>query len=195
MPLIKTRGQPWSGSWQTCGVASTMTAPRPGAPSAPPSARTPAGRAPGSGARRCARLWLRRPPSACPHGRAASLRTCCGISAPASCMAAEWTWWRSRWYWATSVATTMRYIHVQATHVEDAWITGGSELPAIERPVAIILTPASSRLAALTAALRASAAGLSTARRARTADRPPVIAAAPTSPAPSSPAPGTGRRR
>ncbi len=56
----------------------------------------PTGPAPGSGMRRCGPHWLVPPRFTCRTGRAGSLRTFCGIFAPASCMRTGWTWSRSR---------------------------------------------------------------------------------------------------
>jgi integrase/recombinase XerD len=55
-----------------------------------------------------------------------SPRMSCGISAPRSFyLGAGWTWWRSsRPLVMPGSPPTMNYIHVHATHVEGAWITG-----------------------------------------------------------------------
>jgi len=90
-----------------------------------PSARTPADRPPGPGTRRCAPRWPRPPRRTCRTGPRWSpphvLRHFCasqlylgGMDLLAIQAALGHAW----------VATTMGYVHVPATRVEDAWIAG-----------------------------------------------------------------------
>ena len=98
---------------------------RPGAPLFAPSAATPTAAPPGWVMRRCAPRWPRRRRCTCRTGRSRVtphvLRHFCasqlylgGMDLVAIQQALGHAW----------VATTMNYVHVHATHVEDAWITG-----------------------------------------------------------------------
>ena len=50
--------------------------------------------------------------------------TSCGISVHPSSIWAAWTCRHPGRLGACLVATTMNYVHVPATHIEDAWIAG-----------------------------------------------------------------------
>ncbi|MFI5689534.1 site-specific integrase [Streptomyces sp. NPDC051636] len=122
VPLINGADRTLGGSSRTSGASSTTTTPAPGPRCSPPSARTPTALRAASATTPCATVWPPQRRPICPAGPTRSRRTSCGTSALylggldllgiREVLGHSW------------IATMMRYIHVQQTRVEDAWVAG-----------------------------------------------------------------------